>query len=148
MVLGPKTSYAAGDEIDARCTKCKMVLAHTIVAMVGDKIARVRCNTCMGEHAYRPPPSASEASAARRRAERKSMAPDAVGGRSSASEFGALMQGKDPTTAKAYSIRMDLRVDDLISHTKFGVGLVTEIREGSKAHVAFEDGGRVLVYGR
>ena len=28
-------------------------LAHTILAMVGPKIVRVRCNTCGGDHAFR-----------------------------------------------------------------------------------------------
>ena len=30
-----------------------MTLAHTILAMVGTKIARVKCNTCGGDHVYR-----------------------------------------------------------------------------------------------
>ena len=35
-----------GGEVDCFCTRCKMVLAHTILAMVGDRPARVKCNTC------------------------------------------------------------------------------------------------------
>lgn len=42
-----------GGEVDAACTKCKMLLGHTILAMVGSRIARVRCNTCQGEHNFR-----------------------------------------------------------------------------------------------
>ena len=81
MVLR-RTGYTAGDEVDSKCTKCKLILAHTIVAMVGDQIARVKCNTCGGEHAYRPPPSASEATAKRRRAERKASSLDKLAARS------------------------------------------------------------------
>lgn len=43
---------------------------------------------------------------------------------------------------------MELKVNDVIEHPKFGVGVVTEIREHQKAHVAFPEGGRVLVYAR
>src|SRR5438132_3414963 len=43
-----------GGSIDSWCGKCKMVLAHTIEAMVGEKPARVHCNTCKSQHAYRP----------------------------------------------------------------------------------------------
>jgi hypothetical protein len=143
-----RTGYKAGDEVDSKCTKCKMVLAHTIVAMVGDAIARVKCNTCGGEHAYRPPPSASEATAKKRRAERKSSNIERIGTRASASDYEVLMKGKDAGAAQPYKPTMTLNREDLISHPKFGVGLVTEIKEGHKAHVAFPDGGRILIYGR
>lgn len=148
MGINRRTGYTAGDEVDSKCTKCKMVLSHVIVAMVGDKIARVKCNTCNGEHAYRPPPSASEATAARRRAERKAATGDAVGAKTSASEFDALVKGKDLAEPETYSPKMALALDSVIAHPKFGVGVVTEIRESSKAHVAFPEGGRVLIYGR
>ncbi len=143
-----RTGYVAGDEVDSKCTKCKMVLAHTIVAMVGDKIARVKCNTCNGEHAYRPPPTASEATAAKRRAERKAAQADPVGSRSSAEEFDVLTKGHDLGTTEKYSPKMELKLDSVVEHPKFGVGIVTEIRESCKAHVAFPEGGRILIYGR
>ena len=46
-------SLKVGGDIDAWCTRCKMDLGHTILAMVGTKAARVRCNTCQGEHNYK-----------------------------------------------------------------------------------------------
>ena len=140
--------YKAGDEVDSKCTKCKMVLAHTILAMVGTKIAKVRCNTCNGAHTYRPPPSASEASAARRRAEKKAIVADAEKQRSTASEFEGIIKGVDATAAAAYSASMGLELNQVIEHSIFGLGVVTELREGNKAHIAFRDGGRILVYGR
>jgi hypothetical protein len=143
-----RTGFKAGDEVDSKCTKCKMVLAHTIVALVGDAIARVKCNTCGGEHAYRPPPSASEATAKKRRAERKSSNIERMGARASASEYESLTKGKDLTKAEQYTPTMKLSRDDVVQHPKFGVGLVTEIREGLKAHVAFPEGGRILIFGR
>ena len=148
MATRQRKGYAAGDEVDSKCTKCKLVLAHVIVAMKGDKIARVQCNTCKGEHAYRPPPSASEATAAKRRAERKQTAADAVGARSSAAEFEALIKDKDTSKPAKYSMKIELHLEDIVEHPKFGVGIVTEIRESLKAHVAFKDGGRVLVHSR
>lgn len=148
MAVKRRTGYVAGDEVDSKCTKCKLILNHVIVAMVGDKIARVKCLTCNGEHAYRPPPSASEATAAKRRAERKAIKAEPLGGRSTPEEYEELMLGKDTSKAVAYSIKMELKLDDLIDHSKFGIGCVTEIRENSKAHVAFPEGGRVLIYNR
>lgn len=140
--------YNAGDEVDSKCTKCKMVLAHVIVAMVGDQIARVKCNTCNGEHAYRPPPSASEATAKRRRAERKAAVADATVGEVKAEDYERLIQGHDLSKAAKYSMKAPLTHNDVIDHSKFGVGLVVEMREGNKVQVAFPDGGKVLVHSR
>ena len=143
-----RTGYKAGDEVDSKCTKCKLILAHTIVAMVGDQIARVKCNTCAGEHAYRPPPSASEATAKKRRAERKASAASSLGVRSASTDYDSLTNGFDLTKPESYSMTMELKRHAVIEHPRFGVGLVTELKEGNKAHVAFPDGGRVLVHGR
>ena len=49
-----------GGEVDVFCTRCKMELGHTILAMVGQTIARVQCNTCRGQHAYRAAPGTSK----------------------------------------------------------------------------------------
>ena len=49
---------SAGDIIEARCTKCREILNHRIVAMVEEKVVRVECNTCGGVHNYYPPPAA------------------------------------------------------------------------------------------
>lgn len=143
-----RTGYRAGDEVDSRCTKCKLVLAHTVVAMVGDQIARVKCNTCGGEHAYRPPPTASEATAKRRRAERKAATESRFQGMASADEYPELIRGHDISQPEKYSPKMALTRDTVVEHPKFGLGLVVELKEGNKAHIAFPDGGRILVYGR
>ena len=38
--------------------------------------------------------------------------------------------------------------DDVIEHTKFGYGLVTEIRAEGKMEVLFKEGTKLLVCGR
>ena len=47
------TSHEAGQDIDAYCTKCKLVLAHVIIALRGTRPAKVECKTCKSIHAYR-----------------------------------------------------------------------------------------------
>ena len=42
-----------GDVIDDYCTRCRMIMNHGIVGMVGDDVAKVRCNTCQAEHAFK-----------------------------------------------------------------------------------------------
>ncbi len=42
-----------GDVIDDYCSRCKLIMNHGVVGMVGQEVKKVRCNTCLSEHEYR-----------------------------------------------------------------------------------------------
>jgi len=42
-----------GDVIDDYCSRCRLVMNHGVVGMVGDEVKKVRCNTCLSEHQFR-----------------------------------------------------------------------------------------------
>jgi RNase P subunit RPR2 len=44
-----------GGEVDSFCTKCEMLLAHTVHAVVDGRPVKVECNTCHGVHRYKGP---------------------------------------------------------------------------------------------
>ncbi len=49
-----------GDVIDDFCVKCRRITNHSIVSLVNDEAAKVRCRTCYHDHDYRheqAPPS-------------------------------------------------------------------------------------------
>src|SRR5580698_1238409 len=49
-----------GDIIDDYCVKCKQIMNHAVVSMLGADPAKVRCRTCHSDHDYRreqAPPS-------------------------------------------------------------------------------------------
>ena len=49
-----------GDVIDDYCVKCRRVTNHSIVSLVNQEAAKVRCRTCYHDHDYRheqAPPS-------------------------------------------------------------------------------------------
>lgn len=49
-----------GDVIDDYCVKCRRVTNHSIVSIVNEQAAKVRCRTCYHDHDYRheeAPPS-------------------------------------------------------------------------------------------
>ncbi len=51
--------HRLGDIIDDFCVKCKRVMNHAIVSLIGADPAKMRCRTCYGDHDYRreqPPP--------------------------------------------------------------------------------------------
>lgn len=41
-----------GDLIDDHCPRCKRLTNHAIASFVGDKVAKVICQTCYSEHPY------------------------------------------------------------------------------------------------
>ena len=41
-----------GDLIDDHCPRCKRLMNHAIASFLGDKIAKVICQTCHSEHPY------------------------------------------------------------------------------------------------
>ena len=51
--------YRLGDIIDDFCVRCKRVMNHSIVSLINEEPAKVRCRTCHNDHDYRhelPPP--------------------------------------------------------------------------------------------
>jgi hypothetical protein len=42
-----------GDVIDDYCTKCRRITNHSIVSLLNDEPAKVRCRTCYNDHDYR-----------------------------------------------------------------------------------------------
>jgi len=127
-----------GGEVDATCTRCKMVLAHTILAMVGSKIARVRCNTCGSDHAYRGTQSASRTVAGKTRAAPAEKT--TVG-------WEAQLAALDTTNAQDYHPDQHYAVDQVVRHPTFGLGIVRAVRQ-DKMDVAFKTSERTLVQGR
>jgi hypothetical protein len=133
------TNPRVGGEVDAFCTRCELLLAHTILAMVGPKIARVRCNTCMGEHAYRGqvvPKSAS-----------KPRAPRASAAEKIVIAFEDRLKGHDLTKARKYSTKESFALEEVFEHPTFGFGIVTAVR-GDKIDVAFKAFEKTLLHKR
>ena len=140
-----------GGEIDAACGKCEMNLAHTILAMVGPKVIKVKCNTCGNDHNYRgvQPLVKLQSFASPKRtstgAVKSSSAPKKAA--TVVVSWDEQFKGKDLTKAKKYSPRETFVVDDVVDHPTFGLGLVRAIRDG-KVEVAFKQEDKILVHGK
>ena len=126
------TPYRTAGEIDALCTKCAMDLTHTIIAMVGAKVVKVKCKTCGAEHVYRGDPASPKGQP------RAAKAPPPWEDR---------VKGRNLGAAKKYSPKECFRVDDLVDHPTFGLGLVTATR-GDRIDVAFRLFQKTLVNGK
>jgi hypothetical protein len=137
---------APGSTVDSWCTKCKLVLAHTVEAMVAGKITRVHCNTCRGQHAYRASaPSAGGSSGKSGKARTSKSRADRPPERS---EYETLLRGRSGANARPYATSDRFSPGELIQHSVFGLGVVTAERDSVKIDVVFPAGPKVLLHGR
>lgn len=137
-------NFRVGSNIDAWCTKCKLILAHTIEAIAGSVIKRVQCNTCRGKHQFKStePGTKSVASPV---SHKTAGAPKS---KSKPSDYAKLLNGKDLSRAYVYSISRHFAKGDIINHSKFGVGVVVDEKDMAKIEVLFESGPKILIHSR
>ena len=136
----PATPIVAKN-VDSWCTRCKLILAHTVEAVVSGRITRVHCNTCGGQHAYRArPPGQSGERSTRPRADGARAATKAV------RDYASLLRGRDPSTARPYGVTERFSDGELIRHATFGLGLVTGLKDVNKIEVMFADGTKTLIH--
>jgi hypothetical protein len=127
------TVSSVGDIIDARCTKCRKVTNHVIVAMVGSKPATVQCNTCHGTHRYRKPVSILNAA--------KRTGDSLLALKEEWTLFRAAVTNEN---VKDYAMDKEYRVKAVIKHPVFGLGLVQRVVGDRKMEVLFEDGKKTM----
>ncbi len=137
------TKIAVGSDVEAYCTKCKMVLAHTIVAVQGAKPRRVKCNTCGGDHNFRPTKPVAKAAAKKPASKAKSTSTRKV-----RQSWDEIMQDASGRPHKTYSMAGSFGEGDWIEHSTFGLGCVQTFTAPNKITVRFADSTRTLVCNR
>ncbi|MFO0637619.1 MAG: hypothetical protein U0183_00305 [Polyangiaceae bacterium] len=151
-----------GGEADSYCTKCKMILNHRIIAMVGNTPVRVECSTCGSHHNYRPRLPGEKAPRERGVSEAK---PRAAGGSSSPRPAGGVraaavraeeervsrerfwekaVSGKTPSEFRPYRVSEAFAEGDLVHHSKFGDGVVTRVVDANKVEILFRQEPKTL----
>lgn len=137
---------SAGSNIETRCTKCREILNHTIVAMIEDKIVRVECNTCHSAHNYRPEkpvkvPAAAKTVIKKTPAPRKVKVDPIEAARA---EWEVLQPNMNPDKAIPYDINKPYRLRNLLLHPVFGLGVVQLVLQPNKMDVLFQEGVKRL----
>ncbi|MHC1697983.1 MAG: hypothetical protein AB9919_08025 [Geobacteraceae bacterium] len=137
---------SAGDIIEASCTRCKSTLNHTIVAMVGERVVRVECNTCHGVHNYRGPVEKKEKASSQAAPKKQAVPrqPKKDPGISDIQEWESLKLTFDSEKAIPYDMNRKFRANDLINHATFGLGIVKTIIPPNKMEVLFQIGKKLL----
>jgi hypothetical protein len=145
----PDNVNQVGKEALAYCTSCKMDLAHMIVAMKGDRIAKAQCQTCKKEHAYKAPKGVTEPGKAPKsaRARKKAEAQAEEAAHSIEAEWQKLMLTHKEAPMKPYSMKGKFGLGDKIAHPNFGEGIVGKLIYPNKIEVIFQMDMKVLIHG-
>lgn len=128
------TTLSIGDPIEARCTKCRKNTDHIIITLEEEAPVKVQCNICTRKHKYRAPTVPKKAStrqtAKPKDADRK--------------EWESLQPAMDSAKAKNYSMTESYKLNALINHPAFGLGIVQRIIGSQKIEVLFEEGRKTM----
>jgi len=126
-----------GGDVDAMCSRCELILAHTVIAMVQGRPVKVQCNTCRTVHAFRGSPAGSHPRAAPRAAREKK----------SVLSFDEALAAKATAAARPYAPTTSYGHDEVVSHPTFGLGWVTLVRP-DKVEIVFRSGSKTLIHAR
>lgn len=126
--------YSAGDSIEAHCTKCKQNTKHIIIATLEDRPVKVQCDICDRQHKYRFP-TQTKKTVKRQTVPHKSL---------EQKRWELLRASADSSNAKTYSMTTSYKIETLINHPTFGLGVVQRIIGSQKVEILFEDGARIM----
>ncbi|HET6437261.1 MAG TPA: hypothetical protein VFG59_04320 [Anaeromyxobacter sp.] len=131
--------FKVGGEVDAFCSRCELVLAHTVHALLAGRPVKVECNTCHAVHRFRSPPPGTAGHPGARSAPRT---------RPAVAGFEELLASKGAAPPRPYSPKARFAVGDVVDHGVFGRGYVSALRDGDKVEITFRSDVKVLVHGR
>ena len=124
-----------GGEVDAFCARCQLLLAHTVIAMVGTVPVKVECNTCRNVHRFRV------ASTTVRR-------PAAKTTRGGLTLSFDQMLATHTTVPRKYASTGLFASGDVIDHDSFGRGFISALKDPGKVEVTFRTGVKTLIHGK
>jgi len=137
---------AVAQEVLSYCTSCKIDLAHTIVSMKGDQVAKVECKTCKKTHAFKAPKGVTEVAPKKKRASKKA-ADEAQSASTIEAEWEKLMASHKDAPFKPYGLKSKFALGDKIRHPSFGEGIVGKLIYPNKLEVIFRTDIKVLIHG-
>ncbi len=125
-----------------RCTKCKLELKHVVISHNKEGVvAKVKCNTCGGEHKYYPEKKRLAAK------KKKEEAAKAAKKKRELEKYVRLVEQNQNKKAKVYAMSANYSDNDVLDHKTFGKGIITKVNY-QKMDVMFESGPRILACNR
>ncbi len=157
-------TYAPGQRIEARCTRCKDTTGHVIVALIDGVVAKVECCACKSVHKYYPPENKNNSAPSKairvkagqeRTAVAQKLAEKPVKEKHEKASKASLKQEqveKDweravtlaPGAPILYNMDIALKEGQVVEHKSFGKGVVQACTPPDKAEILFKDGIKAL----
>jgi hypothetical protein len=134
---------AVGQDIEALCGRCGQVW-HVVMAMMGDRIAKVVCKRCGGHHRYRTENETTETATDAPAREGRRSAPARRFARPAARTPQPLPTFDPNKPPRLYTAKETYDQGDRVMHPSFGTGVVTDAPAPGRVEVAFPAGPRVL----
>jgi len=133
-------AVSVGQDIEALCGRCGQVW-HVVMAMMGDRIAKVVCKRCGGHHRYRREGDNDEAQPR----EARRTGPARRFSRPKDARTPAPLPTFDPNKPpRLYTAKDAYDAGERVTHPSFGTGVVTGAPAPGRVEVAFPGGARVL----
>ncbi len=129
-----RTTLSTGGSIEGRCTKCRKNTDHIIISLEGEKPGKVECQICSRQHKYRPP------TVPKKTAVRQTIKPKDADQK----EWESLQLSEESAKVQNYSMTESYKLNALIKHPVFGLGIVQRIIGSQKIEVLFEDGKKTM----
>ena len=137
------SKLGVGKEIVTNCSKCKLELAHIIVAMRDELTPyKVQCKTCKSTHAFKAPKAAKTTT--RKKTTRKPR----VSAAEKIQNLWDTAMAKQTEPASKYSIKTKFEIGEILEHPKFGAGVVEKHIDNNKIEVVFQTDIKVLIHNK
>lgn len=135
-----------GEDIEDMCTRCGDTW-HVVMAKVGERVAKVVCKLCGGQHNYRgegnslPAPANGAAGGGFNGARRRRPSRKRASGAQTPPPAPVFDPNKPP---RPYSPREAFLPGERVLHPSFGTGVVSGVPGPGKVDVVFPSGARTL----
>ena len=130
----PEESLSPGDQIQARCPKCKENTASVVVSIAVNTPEQVQCGVCSRKHKYRPPIAAKK----------KPVKQTPLKKESDRNQWATLLANVDSKDATEYSMTATYKLKTVINHPVFGLGMVQGSVGPRKVEILFESGIKTM----
>jgi hypothetical protein len=136
-------SSLIGSDIEAYCTKCKLLLNHIILFYEDNKVSKVKCKTCGSEHKYKDPKSPKKKTSPSPNRPRGKNVVDPIFYKrvvtAPAQWENKKNEIKPNYLIKNYRTEDTYQLKDVIQHHTFGLGFVEGIISTTRMDVLFCD---------
>jgi len=135
-------------DIDAVCTKCKMLLNHIVVSEISGSVSKVQCKTCGSVHKYRN--GAKKAAREKRELKTRTVKDKSSVISQAQQEKIQLRWQKKKDTMPAFADIIDYRIDgdyvtsNIVRHAKFGLGFIERVLSKTRLEILFQTGLKVM----